>query len=244
MGSAGSSRPQITYVIQNMEALSPWVLAEYQHIPLHVEPSRVVFTAFPASQPHPPALDVCRLTERSVEEHIPREEWGSVCLLDEEAPAELSPEDAGWVRYVLVGGILGDEDVDDAYQAVDRDRTRELRKLGFPTRHLGPLQMTLDHACIVSKLILEDGIRLADMEWVDRPWFRLGNKEEIQIPFRYLAYPKQPEPGKQLPQPSADLVAACQACNAVPMLAHGLFDIIKEDNLAQDGGVEDDDVWG
>jgi ribosome biogenesis SPOUT family RNA methylase Rps3 len=37
-----------------------------------------------------------------------------------------------------------------------RDRTSELRVLGFPTRHLGPVQMTTDTALGVTKLVVDD----------------------------------------------------------------------------------------
>ena len=37
-----------------------------------------------------------------------------------------------------------------------RDRTGELRVLGFPTRHLGPVQMTTDTALGVTKMIVQD----------------------------------------------------------------------------------------
>ena len=37
-----------------------------------------------------------------------------------------------------------------------RDRTSELRVLGFPTRHLGPVQMTTDTALGVTKLVVND----------------------------------------------------------------------------------------
>lgn len=36
------------------------------------------------------------------------------------------------------------------------DRTAELRKLGFPTRHLGAMQMTTDTALGVTKLVVQD----------------------------------------------------------------------------------------
>jgi hypothetical protein len=37
-----------------------------------------------------------------------------------------------------------------------RDRTAELRVLGFPTRHLGSVQMTTDTALGVTKRVVED----------------------------------------------------------------------------------------
>ena len=37
-----------------------------------------------------------------------------------------------------------------------RDRTSQLRQLGFPTRHLGPVQMTTDTALGVTKRVVDD----------------------------------------------------------------------------------------
>ena len=37
-----------------------------------------------------------------------------------------------------------------------RDRTSELRVLGFPSRHLGPIQITTDTALGVTNLVVED----------------------------------------------------------------------------------------
>lgn len=37
-----------------------------------------------------------------------------------------------------------------------RDRTSELRVLGFPNRHLGPVQMTTDTALGVTKIVVQD----------------------------------------------------------------------------------------
>jgi hypothetical protein len=71
-----------------------------------------------------------------------------VCLLDPRATEVLAPEDADKFDVFLYGGILGDDP--------PRDRTGELRKLGFPGRHLGPVQMTTDTAVGVSKIVVED----------------------------------------------------------------------------------------
>lgn len=71
-----------------------------------------------------------------------------VCLLDPKAPLPLSPEDHGKFDWFLYGGILGDDP--------PRDRTAELRKLGFEGRHLGEVQMTTDTAVGVTKIVVED----------------------------------------------------------------------------------------
>lgn len=71
-----------------------------------------------------------------------------VCLLDPRAEAVLAPEDSDKFDAFLYGGILGDDP--------PRDRTGELRRLGFPGRHLGPVQMTTDTAVGVTKIVVED----------------------------------------------------------------------------------------
>lgn len=71
-----------------------------------------------------------------------------VCLLDPKAPKELSPEDGETFDIFLYGGILGDDP--------PRDRTGELRKLGFEGRHLKEVQMTTDTAVGVSKRVVDD----------------------------------------------------------------------------------------
>ena len=58
---------------------------------------------------------------------------------------------------------LNDEGIGDD---PPRDRTSELRVLGFPTRHLGSVQMTTDTAVGVTKLVVNDGIRLADINYI------------------------------------------------------------------------------
>lgn len=48
--------------------------------------------------------------------------------------------------------------IDNTSQGDDppRDRTAELRVLGFPARHLGPVQMTTDTALGVTKRVIQD----------------------------------------------------------------------------------------
>ena len=74
-----------------------------------------------------------------------------VCLLDPKAPKALCPEDgkSGKFEFFLFGGILGDDP--------PRDRTGELRAMGFEGRHLREVQMTTDTALHVTKLVVEDG---------------------------------------------------------------------------------------
>ncbi|KAK2459783.1 hypothetical protein APHAL10511_008215 [Amanita phalloides] len=104
---------------------------------------------------------------------------GRVCLLDPRAKQELKPDDGdGRFNCFLFGGILGDDP--------PRDRTSELRVLGFPSRHLGPIQMTTDTAVGVTKLVVEEGTPLDKIRYVDMPTIRFNAKESIEMPFRYI----------------------------------------------------------
>ncbi|MBW0512198.1 hypothetical protein O181_051913 [Austropuccinia psidii MF-1] len=104
-----------------------------------------------------------------------------VCLLDPKAEQELKPDDGACFRWFLFGGILGDDP--------PRDRTAQLRVCGFPSRNLGTIQMTTDTAVAVTKRIVEDGFRLQDLPWAEKPDLVFNSKESVQMPFRYLAEP-------------------------------------------------------
>jgi len=108
-----------------------------------------------------------------------------VCLLDPKAPSELSPEDGdGRFQWFLFGGILGDDP--------PRDRTAELRVMGFPTRHLGPIQMTTDTALGVTKKVVCDKVPLDKIPYIDYPTITFSPKESVEMPFRYIADGQEP----------------------------------------------------
>lgn len=99
-----------------------------------------------------------------------------MCLLDPKATEPLRPSDRHLFKYFLFGGILGDDP--------PRYRTGELKALGFEGRHLGEIQMTTDTALGVTKLVVEDGIPLDEIEYVDHPTIRFNKKESVEMPFR------------------------------------------------------------
>lgn len=89
-------------------------------------------------------------TQSTVEALYPADrERGKVCLLDPKAEKDLSPEDGELFDAFLFGGILGDDP--------PRDRTGDLRKLGFPGRRLGPEQMTTDTAVRTTRIVVQEG---------------------------------------------------------------------------------------
>ncbi|GMK57776.1 hypothetical protein CspeluHIS016_0406100 [Cutaneotrichosporon spelunceum] len=186
------------YIIEHMEeddaetrALPEWVRLEYAHMLQLVGPSSsVCFTSLSASSIPPLAS---YLTESpggskavlspspvlsflsSQDPPVPK---ARVCLLDPRAEAAISPADADSFDVFLYGGILGDDP--------PRDRTGELRALGFAGRHLGPVQMTTDTALGVTKIVVEDGIALEDIAFTDFPTITFNKHESIEMPFRYV----------------------------------------------------------
>lgn len=139
-----------------------------------------------------------------------------VCLLDPKADKAIHPSDREEFDWFLsvhpfsslatssgltynnrFGGILGDDP--------PRDRTAELRKQGFPTRHLGAMQMTTDTALGVTKLVVQDQslsppllyssahsddswkiVPMEEIPFVDNPTIRFDEVESVEMPFRYV----------------------------------------------------------
>ncbi|EFP88980.1 uncharacterized protein PGTG_15183 [Puccinia graminis f. sp. tritici CRL 75-36-700-3] len=128
-------------------------------------------------------LPPCVCTRLSILDLMKRLDVGleEVCLLDPKAEQELKPEDGGKFRWFLFGGILGDDP--------PRDRTAQLRVCGFPSRHLGPIQMTTDTALAVTKRVVEDRHTLDQLPWTVKPELVFSPKEKVEMPFRYLASP-------------------------------------------------------
>lgn len=198
---------RFAYVIEHMEddeetpkSIPPWVELEYSHMrTLAGRDAHVHFTnlsktscqsltaTFQAPSPGSSGSDLAEVSCHiyGVIDLINDQSKESVCLLDPKAERELSPEDGdGRFEYFLFGGILGDDP--------PRDRTSELRVLGFPTRHLGPVQMTTDTALGVTKLVVKDGISLSKIPYVDFPTIRFNSRESVEMPFRYIADGREP----------------------------------------------------
>ncbi|KAH7106871.1 DUF431-domain-containing protein [Auriculariales sp. MPI-PUGE-AT-0066] len=202
------SNRAFTYVVEHMEddepststsSLPDWVKLEYSHmLELAGVGSAVLFTnvsaasiaalqtALGSSAGKDGRSELGTHSEgvlRKMEEHsVPLDK---VCLLDPKAELEISPEDGdGRFEWFLFGGILGDDP--------PRDRTSELRKLGFPSRNLGKVQMTTDTALGVTKIVVQDQIPLKDVRFVDFPTIRFNAKESVEMPFRYIVRDDKP----------------------------------------------------
>ncbi|RSH90165.1 hypothetical protein EHS25_001499 [Saitozyma podzolica] len=173
------------------KALPEWVRLEYSHMLTLVGPSSSVHWTSLSSSSIPPLRDYLSTRPSSTKANLhtepiltllpalsPPVDPSRVCLLDPRATEVLAPEDADKFDVFLYGGILGDDP--------PRDRTGELRKLGFPGRHLGPVQMTTDTAVGVSKIVVEDKIPLDKIPYTDFPTITFNAHESIEMPFRYV----------------------------------------------------------
>ncbi|TBU22016.1 DUF431-domain-containing protein [Dichomitus squalens] len=194
-----------SYVIEHMEedentpkSLPRWVELEYMHMrtlaghgaTVHFthlsESSSSTLTSLFGEDANPSHASAYAhrkpVLELMKEKGVPLEK---VCLLDPKAEKELGPEDGdGRFEWFLFGGILGDEP--------PRDRTSELRALGFPGRHLGPVQMTTDTALGVTKIVVQDKTPLSKIPYIDFPTITFNAKESVEMPFRYIAHGQEP----------------------------------------------------
>lgn len=238
MTTAIPPRPQ--YVIEHMEEDDPdapsvfpeWALLEYRHMLQLVGPgSTVHFTSLShasleslrsslsspsAGSSRPQAhfeLHTASITTLMEQRRVTKDK---VCLLDPKSPYAISITDAGKVKsqtkdaaaggpfeFFLYGGILGDDP--------PRDRTSSLRQLGFPSRHLGGVQMTTDTALGVTKRCVEDLYLLAlddtkeqeqrwqdqqqaagVLQWVNYPELHFAKGESVSVAFPFLEIPPFP----------------------------------------------------
>ncbi|KAJ7291451.1 SAM-dependent RNA methyltransferase [Mycena rebaudengoi] len=181
---------------ESTKTIPPWIELEYAQMRILAGPNaQIHFTHLPsASREAFLVLDL--INERIHGAPV----LDKVCLLDPKAEHALSPEDGDRFEWFLFGGILGDDP--------SRDRTSELRALGFPTRHLGPVQMTTDTALCVTKMVVDDKGKLyrlsrrpsnlCQFHWdkipyVEFPTAVFNPMESVEMPFRYITEGTEPK---------------------------------------------------
>ena len=170
------------FIVEHLEPeCDEWSLLEYKNISSVVGSKNLILSGLDQNLMEKLDLDA-QLTSTNVLDLCKTKAFGldfsKVILCDPVSKIPLSPADAQNYDALLFGGILGDDP--------PKDRTKELRDLGFATRHLGPVQMTTDTACMAAYKIFHDQKTLEELNTVDRPVIRLGKKEQVEMPFRYL----------------------------------------------------------
>eukprot|EP00842_Homolaphlyctis_polyrhiza_P003466 jgi/Hompol1/411/HPOL_003643-RA len=178
---------RFTYIVEHMEdEISGWPELEYKNMVHHVGKGNLWLSHVTDNvAKNPPASLEGAVFSTLPVEAIEGVDVSKILLLDPSSPTPLSPQDAEHYDYVLFGGILGDDP--------PQDRTRFLRERGFATRHLGKEQMTTDTAVLVSQIVLEKGIPLNEIPYIDRPVIQLRKRETCRMPFKYILENGQPK---------------------------------------------------
>ncbi|KAF9997134.1 hypothetical protein BGZ80_009764 [Entomortierella chlamydospora] len=212
------------YIIEHMEeGMHEWCKLEYEHMISVCGPDHVYFTALTprtlAGMPETLSKAHCHTEDiLTMGDRIPHKK---VCLLDPASPHVLSPEDGETYDFFLFGGILGDDP--------PRDRTGELRKLGFATRHLGPVQMTTDTALNVTRRVVEGKVPLDQIPFIDHPEIKLRKKETVTMPFRYIALPPK-ESAVEEAESSSSTKKSKKPKKPEPLLPPGMIELLIKDN--------------
>ncbi|KAF9078625.1 SAM-dependent RNA methyltransferase [Rhodocollybia butyracea] len=150
---------------ETSNVVPPWVELEYAHMrTLAGANSKIYFTHLSLNETTTSGSQVesaeAFCITSGVLDLIKEKLGGSlnrVCLLDPKAEKELSPEDGDGRFDWFLFGVRDDP---------PRDRTGELRVIGFPGRHLGPTQMTTDTALGVTKLVVHDKVPLDEISYI------------------------------------------------------------------------------
>ncbi|KAG0174806.1 hypothetical protein DFQ28_004457 [Apophysomyces sp. BC1034] len=203
-----------SFIIEHMEDdMHEWCVLEYKHMLLNLGPDHLYFSSLTEkclNESMPEELKKAHCHTEDVL-NLPNVDPKDVCLLDPSATKELAPEDGDLFKYFLFGGILGDDP--------PKDRTKELRKLGFEGRRLGPVQMTTDTAVNVTKRVVEDRIPLDEVPYIDHPEIRFSRHESVTMPFRYIAETK-----------TITTKDGQQKTVKKPLMPPGMLELIKKDN--------------
>ena len=147
-------KKQVTLVIEHCESqLSEWLLLEYRHA-VKLWRGDVVFTNVHDTKT---ANELSKLG-RTEHKQANKVFHGKRCIiLDPQAKNPLKTKDFSYLDALIVGGILGYE------QPQGRTKTLLSDTSDFETRHLGPLQLTIDSAVFVAQAIAF-GMNLRDIE--------------------------------------------------------------------------------
>jgi len=100
--------------------------------------------------------------------------YDEIAFLDMRTVHELKPSDANTLKYVILGGILGD--------VPPKDRAIHLRESQrFTLRNLGDKQMAVDTAAIVCSLVLDHQHALNELSYIDYPEINTGSGSNMHL---------------------------------------------------------------
>jgi len=165
-------------VIENLEEeLSEWLFLEYRHAAEIW--NGALFTNVSSRKMAERLSMYGRVDPRPCYEVFrPRE----AVVLDPKAEKPLRRRDFRGREALIIGGILG--------EAVPLGRTANLitaRMRGARIRHLGEVQLTIDSAALVAKLVEMD-MSLEEIEITTEVEVRVSEVESIYLPYGYVVH--------------------------------------------------------
>ncbi len=167
------------FIIEHLEPeLYEWCLIEYEHISGIVGKDNLIFANIKNK-------DVKRLRKYGIvyEKGISDLKLGNLCILSQYSKKELKTNDKNKFKYVVFGGILGDNPARKRTNILINKLKKNNTK--FETRNLGKKQMPTDTAVYVAKKVLE-GKKLSDFRFVDELEIEINENESVTLPFRYV----------------------------------------------------------
>ncbi len=170
-------------IIENCEEkLWYWLYLEYKHAS-DIWERNVIFT----NVKDPEMFSILKnLGEVYKESFMELFDDRKIIILDPMAEKPLSQKDFENKDYILVGGILGDREI--------TGKTRELitkKAKNATVRNLGKIQLTIDSAALVAKLIYL-GMDLNDIKITNEVEIRLNDVESIILPYGYVIIDDKP----------------------------------------------------
>jgi ribosome biogenesis SPOUT family RNA methylase Rps3 len=147
-------KKQPTLVIEHCEsAVSEWLLLEYKHA-AKLWNGNLVFTRVADKKTATVLQKLGTVEKKKAKDAFSNKRC---IVLDPQAKKPLTPTDCKKYDAIIVGGLLGYEKPQGRTKKMITDET------SFETRHLGPLQLSIDGAVFITKAIYL-GMNLKDIE--------------------------------------------------------------------------------
>lgn len=168
------------FVIEHLEPeLYEWCLIEYEHISKIVGKANLIFTNIKGKKDTKKLEKLGEAYGKSISEL----KFRDVCILSQYSRATLKASDKNKFKYIVLGGILGDNPA--GKRTISLIQKSKSKKMKFQTRNLGNKQMPTDTAAYVAKKIL-GGKQLRDFKFADSLEIEINGNESISMNFRYV----------------------------------------------------------
>lgn len=175
------------FIIEHLEPkLWPWCEIEYKSISKITGKNHVWFTNLSSKK----LINYGKIIKNSVVDldidHT------KACILDPLASTMLTPKEAKHYKYIIVGGILGEEKLNGRTKKELTSRLPKIKKY-----NLGKGQFSTDNAVYVAHAITL-GNPLKDIPYKDTIEIHINSVESTILPYRYPLINRKPRISSEL----------------------------------------------